>query len=118
MKKGDIAVFAGLLILAAFLWWAFSAPPPDGSAVTVVIQSGGEKVFEAPLAGTDTEWSNGHNRVVIKDGKVRMEWSDCANQICVHAGSISQAGQQIVCLPNRVIVRLEAVNAGLDGMTY
>ena len=117
MKKGDYAIFAGLLIIAAVLWWAFTVPAA-GDTVCVVIQKDGQEVFTAPLEGTDAHWSDAHNRVVIKDAEVLMEWSDCANQICVHSGRISEAGQQIVCLPNRVIVRLEAKDAALDGMTY
>lgn len=117
MKKGDIAIFAALLVIAALLWWAFSASPA-GDTVYVVVQKDGQQVLRTPLNGTDTFWADAHNRVVIKDGKVHMEWSDCYNQVCVHAGSISEANQQIVCLPNRVVVRLEAKNAALDGMTY
>ena len=33
--------------------------------------------------------------------------SDCPGQDCVHSGAVSRAGQSIVCLPARVIVRLE-----------
>ena len=117
MKKGDYAIFVGLLIIAAVLWWVFSAPKA-GDTVNVVIQKDGQQVFTAPLEGTDTEWADAHNRVAIQNGEVFMEWSDCANQVCVHSGRISEAGQQIVCLPNRLIVRLEAEDADLDGMTY
>ena len=117
MKKGDLLIIVLLLAAAALLWWAFSPRAAEGD-VYVVILKDGEQVFREPLGGTDTKWADAHNRVDIKDGRVRMEWSDCANQICVHSGTIGEAGQQIVCLPNRVIVRLEAVNAALDGVTY
>lgn len=117
MKKADFAIIAGILLIALLGWWAFSAGSGGGEVYVVVIKDGQEALRE-PLEGLDTVWDDGHNRVVIKDGVVRMEWSDCKNQVCVHAGSIREAGQQITCLPNRVMVRLEAEDAGLDGMTY
>ena len=33
--------------------------------------------------------------------------SDCPTQDCVHTGTITRSGQSIVCLPARVIIRLE-----------
>ena len=33
--------------------------------------------------------------------------ADCPTQDCVHTGTITRAGQSIVCLPARIIIRLE-----------
>ena len=33
--------------------------------------------------------------------------SDCPTQDCVHTGAITRSGQSIVCLPARMIIRLE-----------
>ena len=38
---------------------------------------------------------------------VRVEHADCPTQDCVHTGIITRAGQSIVCLPARIIIRLE-----------
>lgn len=38
----------------------------------------------------------------IKDGKVKVIHSDCANQICVNTPAISNCGESIICAPNRV----------------
>ena len=38
---------------------------------------------------------------------VRVEAADCPTQDCVHTGVISRGGQSIVCLPARIIIRLE-----------
>ena len=40
-------------------------------------------------------------------GGVRVEEADCPTQDCVHTGTITRAGQSIVCLPARIIIRLE-----------
>lgn len=46
------------------------------------------------------------NVVVIHDGTVHMESADCKNQVCVHTGEISRAGESIICLPNKVVVEI------------
>lgn len=38
---------------------------------------------------------------------VRVAWADCPTQDCVHTGLITRSGQSIVCLPARIIIRLE-----------
>lgn len=38
---------------------------------------------------------------------LRVAFSDCPTQDCVRTGTISRGGQSIVCLPARIIVRLE-----------
>ena len=38
---------------------------------------------------------------------VRVAWADCPTQDCVRTGLITRSGQNIVCLPARIIVRLE-----------
>ena len=50
------------------------------------------------------------------DGEVgvRVETSDCPTQDCVHTGTITRAGQSIVCLPARIIIQLQG-GAQADG---
>jgi len=42
----------------------------------------------------------------IADGAIAFIQSDCPDQICVHAGSLSHAGQSAACIPNRVAVKI------------
>ena len=43
---------------------------------------------------------------MIEDGAARMEDADCPDQICVRQGKIRAQGETIICLPNRVVVRI------------
>ena len=49
---------------------------------------------------------NDKNKVLIKDGKVRMEDADCPDQICVNHRAISRDGESIICLPNQTVVTI------------
>ena len=44
------------------------------------------------------------NRVIISDGKVRMEYATCPDGICVDHSPIYRDGESIVCLPQKVVV--------------
>ena len=54
------------------------------------------------------------NRIVIRDGKAAILESTCPGEDCVHSGWISQTGRSVVCLPNRVEVRIEGVSGADD----
>ena len=47
---------------------------------------------------------------------LRVAASDCPTQDCVHTGIIARSGQSIVCLPARIILRLEGGTAAPDGV--
>lgn len=47
---------------------------------------------------------------------LRVAASDCPTQDCVHTGMITRSGQSIVCLPARIIIRLEGGTADPDGV--
>jgi len=48
----------------------------------------------------------GKTVVKIANGKVRVLSSACPEHICVETGNIDKVGDTIVCVPNRVVVRV------------
>ena len=49
---------------------------------------------------------NNTNVCEPKDGAVRMLSANCPDQICVHSLPITERGGSIVCLPNRVVLKI------------
>lgn len=47
--------------------------------------------------------------ITAKDGHISFTSSSCADQTCVNTGQLTHAGDIAVCLPNRVIVKIEGV---------
>lgn len=87
----------------------FGSDTASDSRQKVRIMYAGEFIGLYPLdKDQDVEiLRKGHrNLVSIHDSTVRMEESDCKNQICVNTGAISRTGELIVCLPNQVIVEI------------
>lgn len=87
--------------------------------------AGGNGDTDASGAGTDGSGDAGsaaasaqydyYNVVEISGGSVRVSEASCKNQVCVHHSSISRPGESIVCLPNRLVVRIDAGGGESDG---
>ena len=45
----------------------------------------------------------------IKNRKVRVLKSTCPNKICIKTGWISKVGESIICVPNRIIIKIEGI---------
>ncbi len=52
------------------------------------------------------------------DGSIAFETSDCPDKICVNTGRIKIAGESAVCLPNKLVLKVEiGNNSGIDGFS-
>jgi len=47
-----------------------------------------------------------HFDILLANGMIRFQKSDCPDQICVHTGFISKPGQVSACIPAQVLVRI------------
>ena len=121
IRKADIILLVFLILVGLAASAALSFSRVDaGADAKVIIESGGElyatyplsedRTFEVPAYG-----SGGSNTVCIADGKVSVTEASCKNQVCVHHGEISRSGESIVCLPNRLVVRIDAGGSGEGG---
>lgn len=52
--------------------------------------------------------NGGTNLLQIKNGKADMAKADCKDQLCVKQRAISRSRENIICLPNKVIVEVES----------
>ena len=56
------------------------------------------------------------NTLVIADGKADMKDADCPDRLCVKQKAISRQNENIVCLPNKIVVTvIESDAKGVDG---
>ena len=116
-RRMRLNIIAVLVIVAVALATA-AAANALGSAVdarTAVIQDADGNTFTMPLSQDDVltvTSSAGTNVIEVQAGKVRVSEADCPNQDCVEQGWISKAGQQIVCLPHKLVVNITDEDAG------
>jgi hypothetical protein len=105
ITPADIFVFILLLALSVSGLLFIKEVMPKGTGVTIDVD--GKQAYTLPLQGnstTNVQGVNGITVVEIINGKVRVKDSDCPGKLCVKQGWIDRGA--IVCLPNRVIVRL------------
>ena len=104
IKRGDIIITATVLLVAVTLEFIIFFGSSSGKSVT--IKQHDELLYEVPLE-EDKTITLESNTVEIKDGKVDVTNATCKNQVCVKHKKISQKGESIVCLPNKVIVEIK-----------
>ena len=143
IRKADIILFIVLVAVGLAASAALSMSRMDaGDGAKVIIESGGSLYATYPLAedrvvivpapkqgkvdapataaDPDSEASaqyDYYNVVTISGGKVSVTEASCKNQVCVKHGTISMTGETIVCLPNRLVVRIESKGGGYDSVT-
>lgn len=108
IRAKDIAVI--ILILAAAAAAYFLTGIFSKGKTRAVITCGGETVTAIPLR-QDGEYSfpeTGDMVFTVLDGKISVTESGCHDKICVRTGSISRAGEAIICVPNRTAVTIES----------
>ena len=54
------------------------------------------------------------NMLVIKDRSVCISDANCPDGLCVKQGTISKANESIICLPNKLVVRIVEDNTSLN----
>lgn len=59
----------------------------------------------------------GEYRLEIADGAIRATESACPAQICVHRGEVYREGDSIICVPNRIIVKVLGNLEEVDAVT-
>lgn len=99
-KKDCFLIIICIVIFAAGLCFVKSG----GQWVEVTVDGNTYGIY--PL-DTDAVYKIGDtNRLLIKNGKASMEWADCPDKYCVKHAPIDKSGGNIVCLPNRVSVKI------------
>ncbi len=59
----------------------------------------------------------GYNKVVIDNGKLWVSESDCPDGLEIRDGAIQNSGEMLVCLPNRLVIRIVG-RREVDGFAY
>ena len=131
IRKSDIILFIVLVVLGLACTAYLAATKTAGD--TVIIEKDGEvygtyslnsdtRVFvptDASLENLDPDtlplYADG-NTVIIEDGKVSVSYSSCQHQVCVRHAAISRTGESIICLPHKLVVRIEG-GGGYDAIS-
>lgn len=98
----DVVLIVLLLVLVGLTIY-FAVSPEKGGTAEIYLD--GELYKTLPLTENATVELD-HLIVIVQNGSVRVEDADCPDKICEKRGEISKSGQSIVCLPNRVVIKI------------
>lgn len=114
-KRNDALLAVGLTALAVILgggYFLMYREPAlqaeimvDGELIDTLDLSKNQEVTIGGAGG-------GMNRLVVEDGRIWCEEASCPDKVCVRQGKQSQDGGQIVCLPNRMFVKVSSGPSG------
>ena len=114
-QKGDCIAIAAVLLLAVFVALCF-LPRNRAEGTLAEVYHNGEKIKTVSLNEAQTFAVTGDytNVITVENGKIAITQSDCPGEDCVHSGPAKDSGRSIVCLPNRVEIRVLAQEAAVD----
>ena len=110
--KADVLVPA-IFLTAALLF--FLVPrlfdgQMDEAGVEILLD--GELLERYPLSEDRTVTvpgaEEGYNLVLVSGGTVKVTDADCPDRLCMKQKGISRDGESIICLPHRLVVRIQS----------
>ena len=117
-KKTKIWIAVLLSVVLLGLLGFFALSHLGGGTIAVITVDGQEykridlsRVTESYDIEIDTKY--GHNTVHVAPGCIAVTQADCPDGICVAQGAIDRGGVPIVCMPHRLVVKIEG--SGIDG---
>lgn len=125
MKKSNMRIKRDILLISviiaiALLFFLFIHFFIKKEGSMVVIKINGAIQYKGSLYQAKELVVNGYqggsNRIVIQDGYVYMADADCPDKLCEHMGKISKTGENIVCMPHRVVVEIIGDRSELDSV--
>lgn len=117
-RLGDLFCALLVLVCAGGLFLSLTLRAAGTERVAVEVRRAGTLLYTLPL-DEDGQWTvegEYQNTITIRDGKVAVTASTCPGEDCVHMGWSSAPGRAIVCLPNRLELRLTGVSGGVDAV--
>ena len=122
MKKGDKIVLASIIVISLVLFFLTSQTLREAQNKYVSVQISGQEVQkislkkEKELREYNFKTKLGTNKVLVKDGKIWVQESNCPDQICVHMAPIEKVGETIICLPHEFLVEIKADKKAPDDL--
>lgn len=109
MKKKDfILIFIVLLVIATTFGINYFVNTKSGENIEIYVDN---KLYKTYSIDDDEEIKikseERYNIVKIHDHGVEIIEASCPDKVCVHSGFITKPSESIVCLPNKVHIKIK-----------
>lgn len=118
LKKNDKILVLIIVIIVALTFLMHEMIGGKGAnCVTVKVNGKIEGVYSLS-EDQEIEINGGTNILLIKNGEADMIGADCPDKLCVNQKAVSKNNENIICLPNKVVVEVDSSeNSEYDAVT-
>ncbi len=111
INKYDIGLIVFIIVINVYLILYGGKAAVNSTIKTAYIYSNNQLFGEYTLTEgfkdeITIETEIGYNIIHIENGQIWIHEASCPDKICIHQGKISDNGEIIVCLPNRMLIKV------------
>lgn len=123
-KSGDKILIVGIIVIAGLVLAWNSFGDDSNQRLTAVITHDSNLVKQIDLSGlnrTQTIDLNNegiHQVIRAEKGRIRFIESNCPNKTCVNTGWLTKPGDQAVCIPSHMVVKVVGKKEQTDVLAY
>lgn len=126
IKKADVIIVSAILLFVVFGAFFIGKTKAKGGERYACIYVDGKKEYSYPLYSKKERETvkiknkYGYNEIVVENGSIYVNASDCRNHDCINSGRISQMGEFIICAPHKLMIKIEKTSGDDDvsAVTY
>lgn len=108
-KERNDRILIVAIIGIAVLFGVFFLLKGNHAGTTVVVSIDGEEYGRYSLLKEQVVQIGETNTLVIHNHEADMLFAECPDQICVKHTPIADTDENIICLPNKVVVTIEDI---------
>ena len=118
-KKYDILIYFSILICLTGLF-VLSETKDKSKPDKIEIYLDNKLTYRYNITDAEKIYSvngkDGRIKIDVRGGTVRVLESPCRNKLCVKQGAVSQNGDVLVCLPEKMVIKLTGAENEVDGV--
>ena len=113
-----LAVLGGVLLISAAVAILIRLAPAARASVYMngtLIESLDLNGVSAPFSFT-VDSGEGTNVISVERGRIRVSEADCPDGSCIRQGWLSDGLLPVVCLPHRLVIKLDGAASEIDAV--
>ena len=118
MNKNDIKLILILLLLISLSLIIINKTKKEGTTAIVYYEN--KEILKIDM-NLDKEYTVqgllGDVIIEVKENKIRVKKENSPNHICSKEGYISDSTKPLICLPNKVVIKI-VQSSDMDGVVY
>lgn len=116
MNKSDLKLIVLLLLIVFFIIFGFKVFEQEDAKKAVVYYEN-DIILTIDLSINKKYQVDGYNgkvNIVVEDGKIKVDSENSPLHLCSNQGYVSASYETIVCLPNKITIKIETQENTLD----